>query len=45
MTFDEDRSQVRVASLPIVMASLRDTALNLMRLTGFSEIAFAWKYL
>lgn len=35
-TLDEDRSQVRTAR---VMASLRNTALSLLRLTGFSDIA------
>ncbi|MGL5810350.1 MAG: transposase, partial [Nocardioides sp.] len=44
VTFDEDRSQVRSAALPRVMASLRNTTLNLSRLTGFSDIATATRY-
>jgi len=41
VTFDEDRSQVRKGSIPQVMASLRNTAIGLMRLAGESNIASA----
>ena len=44
VTFDEDRSQVRTGQTPRIMASLRNTALNLLRLTGFSEIATAARH-
>jgi predicted transposase YbfD/YdcC len=39
VTFDEDRSQVRVGNIPQVMAFLRNTAISLMRLAGFTNIA------
>ena len=39
MTFDEDRSQVRTANAPHVMATLRNTAISLLRLTGTKNIA------
>jgi len=41
VTFDEDRSQVRVSSLPQVMAALRNTAIGLMRVAGETNIAAA----
>jgi predicted transposase YbfD/YdcC len=41
VTFDEDRSTVRVGAAPQVMASLRNTALNLHRLHGADNIAEA----
>jgi hypothetical protein len=37
--FDEDRSQVRVGSIPQVMAALRNTVLGLLRSTGERQIA------
>ncbi len=44
VTYDEDRSQVRTGTLPRIMASLRNTALNLLRLTGFTDIAAATRH-
>jgi len=41
VTFDEDRSQVRVGSIPQVMAALRNTAIGLMRVAGETNIASA----
>jgi predicted transposase YbfD/YdcC len=41
VTFDVDRSTVRTGTAPQVMASLRNTALNLHRLTGADNIAEA----
>lgn len=41
MTFDEDRSQVRVGRIPQVMAALRNTAIGLLRSTGEHQIAAA----
>ena len=39
VTYDEDRSQVRTGSAPQVMATLRNTAISLLRLTGWTNIA------
>jgi predicted transposase YbfD/YdcC len=39
VTFDEDRSQVRTGNGPQVMATLRSTAISLLRLTGVENIA------
>lgn len=39
VTYDEDRSQVRTGNAPQVMATLRSTAISLMRLTGTDNIA------
>jgi predicted transposase YbfD/YdcC len=39
VTFDEDRSQVRVGHGPQVMASLRNLAVGLLRLAGHRNIA------
>ena len=39
VTFDEDRSQVRTGNAPQVMATLRNTAISLLRLTGWDNIA------
>jgi len=39
VTFDEDRSQVRTGNAPRVMATLRSTAISLLRLTGWTNIA------
>lgn len=41
VTFDEDRSQVRVGSIPQVMAALRNTVIGLIRLSGESNVAAA----
>jgi predicted transposase YbfD/YdcC len=39
VTFDEDRSQIRTGNAPRVMATLRSTAIGLLRLTGWTNIA------
>lgn len=41
VTYDEDRSHVRTGAAPQVMASLRNTALSLLRLAGHHHIAAA----
>ena len=44
VTCDEDRSQVRTANGPRVMASLRDLAITILRLTGETSIAAALRH-
>lgn len=44
VTFDEDRSQVRTGNGPRVMASLRNLAIGLLRLTGATNIAQAIRH-
>jgi predicted transposase YbfD/YdcC len=44
MDYDEDRSQIRTASGPRIMASLRNLALTTLRLTGATSIAAALRY-
>jgi predicted transposase YbfD/YdcC len=44
MDYDEDRSQVRTASGPRVMASLRNLAITILRLTGETSIAAALRH-
>jgi predicted transposase YbfD/YdcC len=44
MDFDEDRSQVRTASGPRIMASLRNLVITILRLTGTTSIAAALRY-
>ena len=39
VTYDEDRSQVRTGNAPQVMATLRSTAISLLRLAGIENIA------
>ena len=41
VTYDEDRSQVRTGNGPCVMASLRNLAIAILRLTGHASIAAA----
>jgi hypothetical protein len=41
---DEDRSQVRTASGPRIMASLRNLAITILRLSGATSIAAALRY-
>ena len=41
VTFDEDRSQVRKNSGPRVMATLRNFAISILRLSGYQNIASA----
>jgi predicted transposase YbfD/YdcC len=38
-TFDEDRSQVRVGGAPQALATLRNLAISILRLVGFTNIA------
>ena len=38
VTYDEDRSQVRTGSAPQVLATMRNTAISLMRLAGANNI-------
>jgi predicted transposase YbfD/YdcC len=42
--FDEDRSQIRTAAGPQVMASLRNLAITILRLTGATSIAAALRH-
>ena len=44
VTWDEDRSQVRTGASPHVMASLRNTAITLLRLTGWTNMAAAIRH-
>ena len=44
MDFDEDRSQVRTAAGPHIMASLRNLAITILRLAGATSIAAALRY-
>lgn len=44
VTFDEDRSQIRTGNAPRVMASLRSTAIGLLRLNGHTNIAAALRH-
>ena len=44
VTFDEDRSQVRTGNAPRVMATLRSTAISLLRLAGWTTIAAALRH-
>lgn len=44
VTFDEDRSQVRTGQAPHVMATLRNLAISLLRLTGWTGIATALRH-
>ena len=44
MDYDEDRSQVRTASAPRVMVTLRNLALSILRLTGHASIAAALRH-
>lgn len=44
VTFDEDRSQARTGHAPHVMASLRNTAIGILRLSGWDNIAAALRH-
>jgi hypothetical protein len=44
MDFDEDRSQVRTASGPHIMAALRNLVITILRLAGAANIAAALRY-
>ena len=41
VTFDEDRSPVRVGTAPQIMATLRNLTISLLRLAGEPNIAAA----
>ena len=41
VTYGEDHSQVRTGNGPRTMASLRNLAINILRMTGTSNIAAA----
>jgi predicted transposase YbfD/YdcC len=42
--FDEDRSQIRTGTGPRIMASLRNLAITILRLSGATSIAAALRY-
>ncbi|MBL0887599.1 ISAs1 family transposase [Myceligenerans sp. I2] len=44
VTYDEDRSQVRTGNAPQVMATLRNTAITLLRLAGWTNITAATRH-
>jgi len=44
VTFDEDRSTVRTGNAPQVMAALRNTAVGILRLAGWNNIAAALRH-
>jgi predicted transposase YbfD/YdcC len=44
-TFDEDRSQIRTKNGPRMMACLRNLAIGLLRLVGYTNIAKALRHL
>src|SRR5579875_3291873 len=44
LDFDEDRSQIRTASGPRIMASLRNLAITILRLAGATSIAAALRH-
>lgn len=41
VTFNEDKSQIRTHAGPRMMATLRNLAINLLRMAGFTNIAQA----
>jgi hypothetical protein len=44
LDYDEDRSQVRSASAPRVIATLRNLAITILRLAGCASIAAALRH-
>jgi len=44
VVFDEDRSSVRSGNAPRVMATLRSTAISILRLAGTNDIAHATRH-
>lgn len=44
VTYDEDRSRARTGNAPQVMATMRNTAISLLRLTGATNIAQACRH-
>jgi hypothetical protein len=45
VTYDEDRSQLRTAAAPRVLASLRNLAISALRAAGATNIAKALRYI
>ena len=45
VVFGEDASQVRAADIPAIMATLRNTAIALLRFAGYTHIAKTTRYL
>lgn len=45
VVFGEDASQVRCADIPVVMAVLRNTALAILRLAGYTHISKTMRFL
>jgi len=44
VVFDEDHSQVRTGNAPQVMGTIRNTAISLLRITGWTNIASALRH-
>jgi predicted transposase YbfD/YdcC len=44
VVYDEDRSQVRTGNTPQVMATLRNTAIGILRLSGTTNIAASLRH-
>lgn len=44
VVFDEDRSQIRTGTGPQAMATLRNLAVRLLRLNGYTNLAQATRY-
>jgi len=44
LDFDEDRSQIRTAAGPQIMASLRNLVVTILRLAGYASIAAALRH-
>lgn len=44
VTYDEDRSQIRTGNAPQVMAAIRNAAISLLRLAGWTNIAAALRH-
>jgi predicted transposase YbfD/YdcC len=44
VTYDEDRSQVRVGNAPTVMAAIRNIAITVLRILGWDNIAEATRH-
>ena len=44
VTYDEDRSQIRTGNAPQVMATIRNVAISLLRLAGWTNIAAALRH-
>ena len=42
--YDEDASQVRCGNIPQVMSALRNATISLLRISGNTEIAYAFRY-